>query len=106
MSNSVSGESNKFLSHLFDRVAMFFPEVSSSFPAKKVVFTGNPRAQQVSGLKPKVRLKDLWLDPHKQTLCILCGSRGAPKINAAAVSACPIVAKADFQVLLSTGRSH
>ena len=105
-SNSVAGVTNKFLSHFVDRVAIVFPEVASSFPAKKVVVTGNPRAQQVAGLKPNDRLKDFGLDPHKQTLLIFGGSRGAPKINAAAVAALPIWAKADFQVLFATGRSH
>ena len=105
-SNSVAGVTNKFLSHFVDRVAIVFPEVASSFPAKKVVVTGNPRAQQVAGLKPNDRLKDFGLDPHKRTLLIFGGSRGAPKINAAAVAALPIWAKADFQVLFATGRSH
>ncbi len=105
-SNSVAGVTNKFLSHFVDRVAIVFPEVASSFPAKKVVVTGNPRAQQVAGLKPNDRLKDFGLDPHKRTLLIFGGSRGAPKINAAAVAALPVWAKADFQVLFATGRSH
>ncbi|QXG59735.1 undecaprenyldiphospho-muramoylpentapeptide beta-N-acetylglucosaminyltransferase [Lacticaseibacillus casei] len=105
-SNSVAGVTNKFLSHFVDRVAIVFPEVASAFPAKKVVVTGNPRAQQVAGLKPNDRLKDFGLDPHKRTLLVFGGSRGAPKINEAVLAALPIWGKADFQVLFATGRSH
>ena len=97
---------NKFLSHFVDRVAIVFPEVAKAFPANKVVVTGNPRAQQVAGLKPNDRLRDFGLDPHIRTLLAFGGSRGAPRINDAVVAALPIWAKADFQVLFATGRTH
>ncbi|MDM7526972.1 MAG: undecaprenyldiphospho-muramoylpentapeptide beta-N-acetylglucosaminyltransferase [Lactobacillus paracasei subsp. paracasei] len=105
-SNSVAGVTNKFLSHFVDRVAIVFPEVAKAFPANKVVVTGNPRAQQVAGLKPNDRLRDFGLDPHIRTLLAFGGSRGAPRINDAVVAALPIWAKADFQVLFATGRTH
>lgn len=95
-SNLVLGVTNKFLSVFVDRVAIVFSEVLSCFSAKKVVVSGNPRAQQVLGLKPNDRLKDFGLDPHKQTLLIFGGRCGLPKIKLAAVLACSIWAKADF----------
>ncbi|WP_125581071.1 undecaprenyldiphospho-muramoylpentapeptide beta-N-acetylglucosaminyltransferase [Lacticaseibacillus suibinensis] len=104
--NSVAGVTNKFLARFVDRIAITFPEVASAFPAKKVVLTGNPRAQQVAGLRPNERLADFGLDPHKRTLLIFGGSRGAPKINAAAVQALPAFGRADFQTLFVTGNRH
>lgn len=104
--NSVAGVTNKFLAHFVNKVAITFPAVASAFPPKKVVITGNPRAQQVAGLKPNDRLADFGLDPHKRTLLIFGGSRGAPKINQAAVSALPTFGQADFQTLFVTGTRH
>lgn len=104
--NSVAGVTNKFLAHAVDKIAITFPVVASSFPAKKVVITGNPRAQQVAGLKPNDRLADFGLDPHKRTLLIFGGSRGAPMINKAAVNALPTFGGADFQTLFVTGTRH
>ncbi|WP_125703111.1 undecaprenyldiphospho-muramoylpentapeptide beta-N-acetylglucosaminyltransferase [Lacticaseibacillus daqingensis] len=104
--NSVAGVTNKFLAHFVDKIAITFPEVAASFPAKKVVITGNPRAQQVAGLTPNNRLADFGLDPKKRTLLIFGGSRGAPKINAAALAALPTFGQADFQTLFVTGNAN
>ncbi|WP_203623584.1 MULTISPECIES: undecaprenyldiphospho-muramoylpentapeptide beta-N-acetylglucosaminyltransferase [unclassified Lacticaseibacillus] len=104
--NSVAGVTNKFLAHAVDKIAITFPVVASAFPAKKVVITGNPRAQQVAGLKPNDRLADFGLDPHKRTLLIFGGSRGAPMINQAAVNALPTFGKAAFQTLFVTGNAN
>lgn len=104
--NSVAGVTNKFLAHFVDKVAITFPTVASSFPAKKVVITGNPRAQQVAGLTPNDRLAAFGLDPHKRTLLIFGGSRGAPMINKAAVAALPAFSQAGFQTLFVTGTRH
>ncbi|WP_262316765.1 undecaprenyldiphospho-muramoylpentapeptide beta-N-acetylglucosaminyltransferase [Lacticaseibacillus parakribbianus] len=104
--NSVAGVTNKFLAHFVTKIAITFPEVAASFPAKKVVVTGNPRAQQVAGLLPNDRLADFGLDPKRRTLLIFGGSRGAPKINQAALSALPAFGQADFQTLFVTGSVH
>ncbi|WP_225047374.1 undecaprenyldiphospho-muramoylpentapeptide beta-N-acetylglucosaminyltransferase [Lacticaseibacillus kribbianus] len=104
--NSVAGVTNKFLARFVTKIAITFPEVAASFPAKKVVITGNPRAQQVAGLKPNDRLADFGLDPKRRTLLIFGGSRGAPKINQAALAALDAFGKADFQTLFVTGSVH
>ena len=59
--NSVAGVTNKFLSHFVDKVAICFDDVRSNFPENKIVFTGNPRAQQVAHMENKKRLKEYGL---------------------------------------------
>jgi len=104
--NSVAGVTNKFLSHFVTKIAIAFPEVASTFPAKKVVLTGNPRAQAVAGLTRNQRLADYGLNPEAPTLLIFGGSRGAPKMNQAAITAIPDLAAAGIQTLFVTGRRH
>lgn len=104
--NSVAGVTNKFLSRFVDKVAITFDEVASAFPKAKVVNTGNPRAQQVANLTPNDRLADFGLDPKRRTLLILGGSRGAPRINAAALAAIPAFSQAGIQTLFVTGSRH
>ncbi|MFD1483722.1 undecaprenyldiphospho-muramoylpentapeptide beta-N-acetylglucosaminyltransferase [Lacticaseibacillus baoqingensis] len=104
--NSVAGVTNKFLSRFVDKIGIVFPEVAAAFPAKKIATVGNPRAQQVAQLKPNDRLADFGLAPKQRTLLIFGGSRGAPKINQAAVDALPAFSQAGFQTLFVTGRRH
>lgn len=104
--NSVAGVSNKFLAHFVDRICYVFPEVAHQFPeSKKLVFTGNPRAQEVSALKPQGMLAELGLNPDLQTLLIVGGSRGAAPLNKAVVEGIPEFSEKPYQVIFITGRA-
>lgn len=104
--NSVAGVTNKFLSHFADKVAICFDDVRQSFPENKIVFTGNPRAQQVAHMENKNRLKEYGLKDEYPTVLIFGGSRGAEGINQAALDAAQKFANQDYQVLFVTGRVH
>lgn len=104
--NSVAGVTNKFLSHFVDKVAICFDDVRSSFPENKIVFTGNPRAQQVAHMKNKNRLKEYGLKEDYPTVLIFGGSRGAEGINQAVLNAASKFKNQDYQVLFVTGRVH
>lgn len=104
--NSVAGVTNKFLSHFVDKIGICFDDVASEFPAKKVVFTGNPRAQQVAKMKKSGRLKEYHLDPKRPTVLIFGGSRGALGINRASLAAIKKFKGQPYQVLFVTGRVH
>lgn len=104
--NSVAGLSNKFLAHYVDRIAYVFPEVAHQFSEKKkLVQTGNPRAQEVSTLKPQGMLADLGLRVDLPTLLIVGGSRGAEPLNKAMIAAIPEFSEKSYQVLFITGRA-
>ncbi|ULQ49765.1 undecaprenyldiphospho-muramoylpentapeptide beta-N-acetylglucosaminyltransferase [Liquorilactobacillus nagelii] len=104
--NSIAGVTNKFLSHFVDRIGICFPEAANEFPEKKVVFTGNPRAQQVANIQPTNYLEKLGLNPNKPTVLIFGGSRGARRINEATVAALKNFADKPYQVLFVTGGVH
>lgn len=101
--NSIAGVTNKFLSHFVDKIGICFEAAKTEFPSQKVVFTGNPRAQQVADIKSTGRLAELGLSENKKTVLIFGGSRGARRINEAAMDAFALFDTNEFQVLFVTG---
>ena len=105
--NSIAGVTNKFLGHFVDKICICFDHAKDDFPEKeKIVFTGNPRAQQVVKIKKSDRLKEFGLDPSKRTVLIFGGSRGARRINESALEAIKYFKGQPWQVLFVTGRVH
>lgn len=105
--NSIAGVTNKFLARFVDKIAISFPDAAKEFPEKKkIVLTGNPRAQQVAGVQANQRLKDFNLDPELPTLLIFGGSRGAEAINKAFVDGFADLSQRAYQVLFVSGQVH
>ncbi|EUJ44262.1 undecaprenyldiphospho-muramoylpentapeptide beta-N-acetylglucosaminyltransferase [Listeria riparia] len=104
--NSVAGLTNKFLSRYADRVAICFEEVSDSFAAEKIVFTGNPRASEVIDIESGDVLAEFGLEPDKPTVLVFGGSRGARGINEAVESNLMKFSKRPYQLLYVTGEVH
>ena len=103
--NSLPGVTNKFLARYVDKVAICFEEARSYFPQQKVVLTGNPRATEVASTL-KTGKSSLGLNPHKKTVMISGGSRGAEPINDAFISMIKSYEKADYEVVFVTGDKH
>ena len=103
--NSLPGVTNKFLARYVDKVAICFEEARSYFPQQKVVLTGNPRATEVASTL-KTGKSSLGLNPHKKTVMISGGSRGAEPINDAFISMIKAYEKADYEVVFVTGDKH
>ncbi|MCD2255312.1 undecaprenyldiphospho-muramoylpentapeptide beta-N-acetylglucosaminyltransferase [Agrilactobacillus fermenti] len=105
--NSIAGVTNKFLGHFVNKIAISFPDAAAEFSEKKkIVLTGNPRAQQVAGIQANDRLTDFGLQKDVPTLLIFGGSRGAEPINQAFINAFDDFAKRAYQVLFVTGKVH
>ncbi len=104
--NSVPGLTNKFLSRYVDKIAICFDEAKEYFPSSKVVFTGNPRASEVTG-KDGIRGRlSAGLSTTMPTVLIFGGSRGARPINEAVVKSFSDFASKPYQVLYVTGDVH
>ncbi|CAJ1191221.1 UDP-N-acetylglucosamine--N-acetylmuramyl-(pentapeptide) pyrophosphoryl-undecaprenol N-acetylglucosamine transferase [Companilactobacillus crustorum] len=105
--NTIAGVTNKFLAHFVDKIAIAFTEATDQFSEKKkIVFTGNPRAQEVIDIKKNDRLKEFDLAPDKDTVMIFGGSRGAKPINQATIDTMDKFVAANYQILFVTGRVH
>ena len=103
--NSLPGITNKFLARYVDKVLICFEEARQYFPREKVVLTGNPRGAEVARTL-KIGKTALGLNPHKKTVLISGGSRGAKPINDAVISMISKYEKSDFEVVFVTGAAH
>lgn len=104
--NSVPGITNKFLARYVDKIGIAFADAAQYFPENKTILVGNPRAQEVVGIKPSDLLREFDLAPEKKTVLIFGGSQGALKINQAVVAAIPEFAKKGYQVLYASGERY
>jgi len=104
--NSVPGLTNKFLSRYVNKIAICFEEAKQYFPAEKTVFTGNPRASEVTGKDGIKGRLSAGLSTTKPAVLIFGGSRGARPINEAVVKSLPELAEKPYQILYVTGDVH
>lgn len=101
--NSVVGLTNKFLSKYVDKIAISFDEVRNQFPNDKIIFTGNPRAQEVLTEKKQFDLTKWGLKNELNTVLVFGGSQGAPKLNQAMIDSIEQLNQKDYQVIFVTG---
>ena len=104
--NSVVGLTNRFLSHFVDKIAIAFRMAAAQFPKAKIVFTGNPRAQQAAHVKSNFQWSQYGLRSGLPTVLIFGGSQGALKINRATVKAIPDFDHKKYQVVFVTGQKR
>lgn len=104
--NSVPGLANRWLARLADEVHLSFVEARTYFARKDhLKVTGNPiRAYVLSGEK-SAAYAEFGLQAGKPTLFVFGGSRGAHRINEAALDAMRrLKGRVEVQWILQTGR--
>ncbi|MFO7951217.1 MAG: undecaprenyldiphospho-muramoylpentapeptide beta-N-acetylglucosaminyltransferase [Bacillota bacterium] len=80
--NALPGLANRMMAPFVKRVCLSFAETAKRMPRfSKVVYTGNPRASEVSALSREEGCRYFNLDPKDKNILIYGGSRGALKIN-------------------------
>jgi UDP-N-acetylglucosamine--N-acetylmuramyl-(pentapeptide) pyrophosphoryl-undecaprenol N-acetylglucosamine transferase len=88
--NAVLGLTTKFLSRFADVVAVSLEDTSKQLTsAKKVVYTGNPRATEVIRADRQKGRESLGIAENVPVVLIFGGSRGAKAINQAVLSMLP-----------------
>lgn len=80
--NARPGLVNRWFAPFAARVCLSFAETAKKLPPfSRPLFTGNPRASEVSALDRKEGCRHFGLDPAQKTILIFGGSRGAQKLN-------------------------
>ena len=104
--NSIPGLANRWLARIADEVHLSFVEARSHFSRKDhLKVTGNPvRAYILSGDRT-LAFAEFGLAPGKPTVFVFGGSRGAHRINQAALDAMRrLKGRVEVQWILQTGR--
>lgn len=102
--NSIPGKANKFLSKYADLVCTSMESSNSYFKHSNIVWTGNPRGEEVINAK-KANKKDYDLSIDKKLILITTGSLGASTVNNKIINALKLLEKKNYEVLLVTGKS-
>ena len=104
--NSIPGLANRWLSMIADEVHLSFLEARSHFRRRDHLrVSGNPiRAHILSG-DHELAMREFGLTPGRPTVFVFGGSRGAHRINEAALEAMRrLKDRVDVQFILQTGR--
>jgi UDP-N-acetylglucosamine--N-acetylmuramyl-(pentapeptide) pyrophosphoryl-undecaprenol N-acetylglucosamine transferase len=104
--NSIPGLTNRWLSRLAREVHISFTESRSYFPrSDHLKLTGNPVRAFILGGDRRQALADFGLQESKPTVFVFGGSRGAHRINEAALEAMRrLKGRVEVQFVVQTGR--
>jgi UDP-N-acetylglucosamine--N-acetylmuramyl-(pentapeptide) pyrophosphoryl-undecaprenol N-acetylglucosamine transferase len=104
--NSVPGIANRWLARIADEVHLSFVEARSYFDRKdNLKVSGNPVRQHILSGDRSAALREFGLQEGKPTVFVFGGSRGAHRINEAALDAMRrLKSRVDVQFILQTGR--
>lgn len=102
--NSVPGVTNRILGKVVNRVFASFPDDRGSFPAAKVLVTGNPVRQDIAALAEN-RPQPGHTGPSTRRILVLGGSQGAKAINDAVIDALPQLKELGVEMLHQAGKA-
>lgn len=103
--NSIPGVSNKMISKYVDRVCVSLPNTVSYFDKDKVIYTGNPRSEEILYTK-KVDKKQFGLSESKKLVIIVMGSLGSTTMTKKIKEIVPAFNIKDYQVIVITGKEY
>lgn len=103
--NSVSGISNKFLAKYVDKVCVSLPKSLEFFPKEKVVYTGNPRSEEIVNTT-KLNKSLFGLNQNKKLVVIVMGSLGSTTMTEKIKKLLPEFNDKDYEVMVVTGKKY
>ncbi len=103
--NSIPGVSNKFLARFADRICVSLPSSVEYFPSQKVVYTGNPRSEEILKVR-KMSKRSLGFDISKKLVVIVMGSLGSTTMTQKLKELIPGFENKNYQVLVVTGKAY
>jgi UDP-N-acetylglucosamine--N-acetylmuramyl-(pentapeptide) pyrophosphoryl-undecaprenol N-acetylglucosamine transferase len=106
--NSYAGITNKILSKKAAKICVAYEGMEKFFPAEKIVLTGNPVRQDLTGLDllREEALQYFNLSEQKQTVLVIGGSGGARTINDAVGAGLKTFAQNNIQLIWQTGKNY
>ena len=103
--NSIPGLSNKFLSRIVDKVCVSLPDSIKYFDKNKVVYTGNPRSEEIATVLKRSK-SDLGFTANRKLVVIVMGSLGSSTMTLKIKELIPKFRDKNYQVLIVTGNGY
>jgi len=106
--NSYAGKSNKMLSRKAKAVCVAYDGMGRFFPAEKLLLTGNPVRDIISGsvVSRSEGLARFGLKENRKTILVIGGSLGAKSINEAIGENLVSILELGAQLLWQTGKPY
>ena len=98
--NNQPGMTNKILGQKVDRVFLTFPDESESFPADRVVESGNPVRKDLLRMGEQEKY---YAHEDAKNIFVLGGSQGAKTLNQVILKALPSLASFSVNIMHQTG---
>ena len=103
--NSIPGVSNKFIGSFADKICVSLPNSMHLFPKNKVVYTGNPRSEEIISVAKKKK-STLGFDNAKKLVVVVMGSLGSTTMTQKIKELIPGFNNKNYQVLVITGKKY
>lgn len=103
--NSIPGLSNKMIARFADGVCVSLPNSVNLFKNKNVIYTGNPRSEEIIDVR-KVSKKTLGFDEAKKLVVIVMGSLGSLTMTKKLKELIPGFKNKNYQVVIVTGKGY
>ena len=103
--NSIPGISNKFIGNFADKICVSLPNSLHLFPKNKVVYTGNPRSEEIVKIE-KLSKKELGFTEKEKLVIIVMGSLGSTTMTLKIKELIPGFNEKNYQILIITGKKY
>ena len=103
--NSIPGVSNKFIGTFANRICVSLPNSMNLFPKDKVVYTGNPRSEEIIKVD-KLSKTELGFKKNKKLVVVVMGSLGSTTMTEKIKELISAFNDKDYQVLIITGKKY
>ena len=103
--NSIPGLSNKLLTNKVKKICISLPGSSKYFPKKKVVYTGNPRSEEVLDVK-KCSKSEFGFNENSKLVVFVMGSLGSLTMTNKLKELITSVGNKSYSILVITGKNY
>lgn len=103
--NSIPGVSNKFIGRFANKICVSLPNSVKLFPKEKVVYTGNPRSEEIISVSKKSKTT-LGFHEKEKLVVIVMGSLGSITMTERIKELLPAFKEKAYQVLIITGKKY
>ncbi len=103
--NSIPGVSNKFIGKFANKICVSLPNSLNLFPKDKVVYTGNPRSEEIMRVEKKLK-SSLGFNEKEKLVVIVMGSLGSTTMTTKLKELIPSFKNKNYQVLIITGNAY